>query len=327
MPNITYPLDTSGVAASNLVVDEIHTVAESQFRDYYFIVPNFSPFFIDNFSITYITGSNSRILQEDVDFSFALPYVAGTRTTGKAMYGAITLHNLDMNGVLKITYQTIGGDQIADRLYVLTVLSDKAYNPRTTIWDIITNVPNAFPPVPHYQDFDQFYGQEEVVIALGQIRDAIANHAINVSQQLSDILHYIGANGLSDFLALTGGTMIGPLYLSGDPANNLQATTKQYVDNNFINIANLSSSLSGYVTSTQLTTLLDEIRVYIDVVTNNSAFYSQLTQFRKYVENKFASIGDNLDVNINQKADISYVDQKYDDLLALITSTRSFGVK
>lgn len=326
MPNITYPLDTSGVAASNLVVDEIHTVAESQFRDYYFIVPNFSPFFIDNFSITYISGSNSRILQEDVDFSFALPYVAGTRTTGKAMYGAITLHNLDMNGVLKITYQTIGGDQIADRLYVLTVLSDKAYNPRTTIWDIITNVPNAFPPVPHYQDFDQFYGQEEVVTALGQIRDALANHAINVSQQLTDILHYIGVNGLSDFLTLTGGTMSGPLYLSGDPTSNLQAATKQYVDNNFINIANLGSSLSGYVTSTQLTSLLDEIRVYIDVVTNNSAFYSQLAQFRKYVENKFASMGDNLNVNVNQKADITYVDQKYDDLLALITNMQASGV-
>ena len=33
-------------------------------------------------------------------------------------------------------------------------------------------------------------------------------------------------------LKTSGGTLTGPLYLNGDPTNNLQAATKQYVDNN-----------------------------------------------------------------------------------------------
>ena len=40
------------------------------------------------------------------------------------------------------------------------------------------------------------------------------------------------APGASDYLALTGGTMTGDLVLDGDPTTNLQAATKQYVDNN-----------------------------------------------------------------------------------------------
>lgn len=320
MPNVTYPLDTSGISPSNLVINEIHTVAESQFRDYYFIVPNFSPFFIDNFSITYTYESSSRTLQEDVDYSFALPYVAGTRTTGKVMYGAVTLHNLNMNGVLSITYQTVGGDQIADRLYVLSLLADKAYNPRTTIWDLLTNVPNAFPPVPHYQDYDQYYGQEELVTALGEIRDALANQAINVSNQLSDILHLIGVNGLSDFLRLTGGTLTGPLYLAEDPAKNMEAVTKQYVDNNFIDSDKLATYMSNYVTSQTLTSLLDEIKAYVQVVTSNSAIQASLTQFKKYVEARLTALESSSNQDISRKADITYVDQKYDDLLSIITN-------
>ena len=98
MPTVTYPLDTSGVNPTNLVRNEVHTTTEAHFRDYYFIVPNFAPFFVDNFKLVHLKDGNEYILEEDVDFSFALPYVTGTRVTGKQMYGAITLNNLDLNG-------------------------------------------------------------------------------------------------------------------------------------------------------------------------------------------------------------------------------------
>ena len=113
---VSYPLDMSGISPANLVRDELHSVNEGKFHDYFFIVPNFSPFYIDNFSATITVGSNTRDLVEDVDFAFALPYITGTRTTGKQMYGAITLHNLELNGIISITYQTVGGIQVVDRL-------------------------------------------------------------------------------------------------------------------------------------------------------------------------------------------------------------------
>jgi len=157
---ITFPLDLSGSNPTNLVTNELHSVSEGHFRDYFFIIPNFAPFFVHNFSANITIGNVTRPLVEDVDFSFCLQYVTGTRVTGKPMYGGLTLHNLNMNGIISISYQTVGGDQIADRLQVLTVLADKAYNPRVTIFDILSGVPNAFPPSPHYQDYENFYGQE-----------------------------------------------------------------------------------------------------------------------------------------------------------------------
>lgn len=233
MPGPTYPLDLSGINPSNLVQSELHAVTEAHFRDYYFIVPNFAPFYVDNFQASIYINNVATQLVENVDFSFALPYVTGTRVTGKAMYGAITLHNLNINGILSINYQTIGGDQVADRLQVLTLLADKAYNPRTTIWDILTNVPNALPPVPHYQDYDSFYGQEELVIKLGQVRDAILANSSLTQNEIQQFLNLIINGGLTAYVKKDGDVMTGPLTLNSGPIDNLHAATKQYVDDRF----------------------------------------------------------------------------------------------
>lgn len=174
MPTVTYPLDLTGNAVTNKIENELHAVSESNYRDYFFIVPNVAPFYVDNFSMSIIVSHVETPLVEGVHYDFALPYVAGTRSTGKSMYGGITLHNLDMTGVLKITYQCLGGDWVADRLHVLHVLAEKAYNPRTTIWDIVSDKPDVFPPIPHYEDFSNFYGMEELVRAIDDIRTWIA---------------------------------------------------------------------------------------------------------------------------------------------------------
>lgn len=244
MPAVTYPLDLTGVKASNLVQNELHSVSESRFRDYYFIVPNFAPFFVDNFSISITVNNITTPLVEDVDYSFALEYVTGTRTTGKAMYGALTLHNLNLNGILKINYQTIGGDQVANRLEILTILADKAYNPRTTIWDIVTNVPTALPPLPHYQDYDQFYGQAELVAKLGEIRDAIVQNSSLTQQELNTFLNSINIS--TSFVKKTGDVMSGHLGLPNAPTNPEHAVNKSYVDNIAANLQSQIDALQLY---------------------------------------------------------------------------------
>lgn len=251
---VTYPLDHSGISPANLVTNELHSVNEAHFKDYFFLVPHFAPFYVDNFKATITIGTTTRDLTEDVDFSFALQYVTGTRITGKPMYGAITLHNLNLNGIINIQYQTLGGDQVADRLQVLTLLADKAYNPRTTIWDILTGVPNALPPSPHYQDYDQFFGQEEVVNALGQVRDAIIQNASLTQEQIATFLELLNAGNLSKYLNRTGDTMTGHLTLVGSPLENLHAATKEYVDTNTITESVLTNRLSNYHSAT----LVDE---------------------------------------------------------------------
>lgn len=255
--SITFPLDLSGNNPANLIRNELHSVNEAKFRDFYFIVPRLSPFYIDNFTATITINNVTRVLQEDVDFSFSLPYVTGTRVTGKAMYGAITLHNLNINGIISITYQTVGGNQVADRLEILTILADKVYNPRTTIWDIVTNVPDAFPPTPHFQDYNTFFGQEQVVTALGRIRDAILDNSLSTRQELTNFLNIVSGIDLTDVVRRSGDTMLDFLTLHADPVLDMHTATKRYVDQTTINQQNIGSILSLYYTSQAIDLLLN----------------------------------------------------------------------
>lgn len=245
---VSYTLDLSGVSPSNLIQNELHSVNESQFRDYFFIVPQLAPFYVDNFQLSLVTGNTTTLLTEDVEYSFALPYVTGTRHTGKQMYGAITLNNLNMNGILKVTYQTVGGDQVADRLVVLSLLADKAYNPRTTIWDVLTNVPTAFPPVPHYQDYDNFVGQEALVLKLSEIRDAILINSTLTSAKIQEFLEEFNRGESTTYVRKTGDVMTGPLQLDLQATSDLHAVNKKYIDENTISDSNLLQRLDNYAT-------------------------------------------------------------------------------
>lgn len=246
---VSYPLDMSGTNPSNFIKEELHTVSEAHYRDRFFLVPVFSPFFVDDFKLRLIINGDIRDLVEDVDFSFALPYVTGTRTTGKAMYGAVTLNNLELNGVLSLDYRTLGGEEVADRYAVLTALADRVYSPRETLFDTLTNVPQKFGPSDHWQSADSLYGQQEVVIALNGIRDAILQNSSLTREQIESFLMTINSSVLGSYLLKTGDTMTGKLFLNGNPTDNLEAATKQYVDEYTINQGELTDQLSRYHTA------------------------------------------------------------------------------
>ena len=326
---VTYPLDQSGVNPTNLIKNELHSVNEAHFKDYYFIVPNFAPFFVDNFKATVTIGSVTTNLNEDVDFSFALPYVTGTRITGKPMYGAITLHNLNLNGIINLQYQTLGGDQVADRLQVLTLLADKAYNPRTTIWDILTGVPNSLPPTPHYQDYDQFFGQEEVVNALGQIRDAILANSSLTQTEIGRFLELLNAGNLSKYLQRTGDSMTGHLTLVGNPIENLHATTKAYVDSNTINDSKLTNALSEYHNAVYVDNALNKkLNLTGGTMTGSLTLNAEPTQpsqaaTKQYVDNLRTTVTQELQSMNQSISNLSadsvtkqYVDGKINELMA-----------
>lgn len=309
---VTYPLDLTGVAPSNYIANEIHTVSESNFRDYFFIVPNLSPFYTDNFSATITVGSSTRTLVEDVDFSFALPYVSATRITGKAVYGAITLHGLDNSGILQISYQTVGGDQVADRLEILTFLADKAYNPRTTIWDIITARPQYFPPYPqHPHEFDNFLGQDALVQKLGEIRDAILTNTTDARAQIQQLIDTILSGTASGYVKKIGDTMTGPLILNGPPNVDLQAATKRYVDDQ---IASLSSALSDH---SYVDNRISELSAALMSMIINSGVDHEINNIKNDIQN----IRNQLNSSNTSVAYLqSYIDDKIAEVMARINS-------
>lgn len=340
---VTYPLDLSGNNPNSKVQNELHSVNEGHFRDYFFIVPEFAPFYVDNFVMTVNENGNVRTLIEDVDFSFALPYITGTRVTGKQMYGAITLHqvggnasvpnSISLSGILSITYQTVGGDQVADKLYILTTLADKAYNPRTTIWDILTNVPTAFPPTPHYQDYDNFKGQEDVINKLGEIRDAILDNASLTNDKIQDFIQLLQQGNSAFYVKKSGDTMDGPLTLHGAPLNPNHAATKTYVDNLFNSVSNFPSLLSNYVTTSVMNTNLDlKLDKTGGIVTGPLSLTNDPTDDyhaanKKYVDMNYTDL-DNRLISLQGQVDNmsstgvtkAYVDNLFNELSARFTS-------
>lgn len=258
-----YEEDLTGIKVDNLVVDELHAVSESQFKDYKLIIPNFAPFYHTNFKVIISSNGVERELVEDVDYSLTLNYIAGTRTTGKILYGGIQLHDLASNGVLKMTYQTLGGGHLVDRLDILTLLADRVYNPRETVWDTLTNVPVAFPPKPHFQDYDTFYGQEVVVKSLDDIAEAIATNTSLTLDTLNDFIALVGGGSFDTFLKKSGDVMEGPLELFRDPLEPKEAVTlrhlqETYVSNeqwqyekaNIVNIESLAAALNNKLSTT-----------------------------------------------------------------------------
>ena len=172
----TYPFDPTGQAATNLVVGEQHAVQEANFRDYYYVVPIFAPFFAADVIITFTeVGGTVRTLVEGEDYYFALPFIGATRSIGVPLYGAISLNNSIISGSISLHYRTVGGDFTTDPATILQNLALLAYNPRTALWDVITDKPAVFPPINHPQDIDTIFGQEDLINSILALASTIAN--------------------------------------------------------------------------------------------------------------------------------------------------------
>jgi hypothetical protein len=174
MPNpVSYPIDYTGLAPSNKITNEQHVATQFNDRNFFLIIPFYAPFFIDNLVVKRVLNGETTTLQEGVDFYPAMPFIGATRSIGKPIYGAITLNNLNTAGILKIDYQTLGGEWNLDQSYVLEQLAEKAFNPRLVSWEQVVGTPTTFPPVPHTWDLVDLVGQAEVVQELHAIEQAI----------------------------------------------------------------------------------------------------------------------------------------------------------
>lgn len=173
---LTYPFDPTGQALSNRINGEQHAVQEANYRDYYYIVPTYGPFFENNVVVNYtaIDGTH-RILVPDVDYYFALPFLGATRSIGLPLYGAIAFNNSIIDGTVSINYRTLGGEWTTDPAAILANLATLMYNPRVALWDVVTNKPAVFPPINHQQNIDTVFGAEALINALNVIAGTIAN--------------------------------------------------------------------------------------------------------------------------------------------------------
>lgn len=173
-PPMTYPFDPTGLASTNKITGEIHTVIAASGPNLSFIVPRGAPFFSNNnLVIRKGPNSNSPLAIEGTDYILTHRFEAACIQTSKNIYGSIAFLNRTFTGQVRIDYQTVGGEwTIADHSAVET-LTESLYKIRTILWDQVVLYPHAFPPYDHDHDADDIKGMSHVEAAINALTAAI----------------------------------------------------------------------------------------------------------------------------------------------------------
>jgi hypothetical protein len=241
MPQLNYTFDSSGMLPANLITDEIHIVSDINQNTYKTIIPKFAPFFMDNLVVKYVDMLNvETVLVEDVDYSLSLIYLAASRSIAKTVFGGITIINNYVNGMIKITYQTMGGSWVADSDYVLTKLAEMLYNPRIVVWDVVTNVQQTFPPIVHDQSLDYVYGYQDLITAINSLIPVITNAP---SATAGLVTHLVDNNNPHD---------VTKAHVGLSDVENLPVATQPEI--------NALSSVNKYVTLAQVIQVINAMR-------------------------------------------------------------------
>lgn len=170
----TYAFDPTGKLAANLIVGEQQILTEANYRDFHFIVPKMAPYFAESLSISFRSITNEvRPLNEGVDYYCTHEFIGASRSTVKPVFGSISFLDLQLAGVVTLSYQTLGDVWVQEDTKIAEILADRLHNPRITAWESVVDMPYAFPPIDHAWDLTDLVGASEIVASLQKIEQAI----------------------------------------------------------------------------------------------------------------------------------------------------------
>lgn len=163
------PLDLTGSAAGNLIIDEVHTFTVSQDRRF---VPSAGPFYPD--SLVVRDNVSGRIMVPNLDYKVILPQRDAQMASGLDVSGAIWVNDTTA-GSVRIRYQAVGG--IYSNLYD-TIIELLNNIPSNTLfgqvsWNQVFGQPVQYPPTSHMHDVRSLFNMGDVVNVLEKIRLAI----------------------------------------------------------------------------------------------------------------------------------------------------------
>ena len=175
MTTLTYPFDPVGNNPLNRIVNEQHVLSSpNDARLYRFIIPSAAPFFPDSAVIQFRNPDMTiRTLVEGVDYYFGHHFISASKACAKPVVGSIQFLDRDIQGVLRLTYQTMGGVWTLSDQEIAEILANNLRNPRTTAWEQITELPFQFPVIDHEWNLVDMVGAKEIVEELESIREAI----------------------------------------------------------------------------------------------------------------------------------------------------------
>ena len=188
-----YPFDPTGVAATNKVT-ETQSIRSRGTFDHYFIIPRSGPFYATGVKLRlYPQGANVNNpslgvdLHEGEHYNFGYHFAYASHTIGLPVYGAITFYDRNLEGQLRMEYQTLGDDWVLDDQKFAELLLNVAYNPRIANWEQVVELPREFPVVNHDFNIDDFVGMSEVVDELADIEKALLQQGVGgIADHIAD---------------------------------------------------------------------------------------------------------------------------------------------
>lgn len=181
----TYPFDPSGLAFSNKIPSESHTITPANGSDFRFIVPKAAPYFARSMVVKH--PGTGKTLQRGVDWVPGHRFVAGSNTAPyQEIYGSILLLDSTLNGTFKLEpYQTLGGEYTIDETTALEVLANKLLDPRLTTWDKVIDAPLVYDVLTHLHHVSGSVGYDSMVAALQNLVMAFTLESSKLNDRIS----------------------------------------------------------------------------------------------------------------------------------------------
>lgn len=268
-----YPFDPTGTLASNKITGEQQVLTVANFRDFHYIVPTYAPFFAVGLVVKYRDLSNVvHTLVEGVDYLLTHWFISASRACATPIYGSISFLNLQLAGVIILDYQTLGGMWTQDTPKINEILADMIHNPRTTVWDVVVDLPVTFPVIDHEWDLVDMVGASGVVAAIGTIESALrqtgvaglADHLVDFGNPhrvtaaqvgLGNVQNFGVADGPATTLGISASLYVTPFGMKAALDAGPNAAITAHVNNN-VNPHAVTAAQVGAYTQVQVNSLL-----------------------------------------------------------------------
>ena len=178
----TLPFDPTGESATNLILNEVHTLTKQNYRDYHYIVPKFAPFYAESVSLKIVQlDMSERKLDLGIDYHLTHKFITASTSIAKGdICGSITFLDNELSGVLYIEkYQSLGGIWTATDEELLKIVSSAQKNPRITSWESVSGRPVHFPVVNHEYDLINLKGTNELIDAIDRLSLSVIEYIQN----------------------------------------------------------------------------------------------------------------------------------------------------
>lgn len=169
-PSVTalkYPLDRTGTAASNRIINEERSVGREVYRA---IAPYAGSFYTKSMEV--VDKATGLPLTLNTDYKILYPYQEAELEIGKPICTIVQVLNSSVTDVY-LTYQCVGGPYTSSRDVLAKLISDLQQDNRAVTWDNLLGKPVEFNPTKHLHSAADLYGLEYVVLALEELVQAV----------------------------------------------------------------------------------------------------------------------------------------------------------